>query len=837
MRNVQKQKPNRFTITRRIGLSLSLQLLITFSSSMAALGESQRRFTVRDSIEMNRFIYPNPYLQSETPISPEMFSPSGKQLILVTQRGKLATNQVEDTIWLFDVNILRKCVEAGSTCPPPHALLRLAGITSSLDNESRVITDLRWWRGDEDLMFIGRDGGNVWHLYTLEVASETLHQLTPDDQNVSQFEMSEGLILYTAAEPYHQPSASQLVVATGRTLSSLLFPDELAVLRPNRDQLWLLRNGKSVPMVNPETGKRILINRNLTGVPKEVLSISPDGRHAIVNVAVTTLPSTWEKYVPGFFTNQLKHVPDELLQYEDADEVPERYVLVDLDRGTTTVMLNAPLGRTLGYVAGARGAQAGAVWSRDSRRAVLVNLFLPLGMDNAERAPAIVCYDLTTNKWTYVAPFKEAKNEAWFLSHVAWQDNQGEVVLQYSEGGPAPETYRLQSGEWKLSENPNREKSVTQSQSRPAPPLTLSIRQDLNSPPLLFANSDSPVQHAIWDPNPQLREFDLGQAAPYRWRDKEGREIKGILFKPPHFAAGKRYPLVIEPRMYSEHGFVTDGTYATAAAARPLAAADILVLQAGEPADPLTNMDNSEWFRSQMFGAIGGYEAAVAQLVSDGLVDAKRVGVVGFSRTCWNVTFALTHNPHLFSVATIADGITYDYFQYLQSADDKTVIDQLLVPYGAQPVGRGLENWLKRAPDFSLDQVDAPLRIEAHEPATLLLNWGTYSMLRILNRPVDLIMLPGASHVVSMPLDLLESQQGDVDWFRFWLQGYEDPDPAKSEQYGRWEGLRQLRLDYATETSSQSQSSEYNLSWKYVDPFRYAGSVSKYGTPDARNRW
>jgi hypothetical protein len=39
----------------------------------------------------------------------------------------------------------------------------------------------------------------------------------------------------------------------------------------------------------------------------------------------------------------------------------------------------------------------------------------------------------------------------------------------------------------------------------------------------------------------------------------------------------------------------------------------------------------------------------------------------------------------------------------------------------------------------------------------------------------------------------LESQQGDVDWMRFWLQGYEAPDPAKKDQYKRWEHLRELR--------------------------------------------
>jgi hypothetical protein len=42
-------------------------------------------------------------------------------------------------------------------------------------------------------------------------------------------------------------------------------------------------------------------------------------------------------------------------------------------------------------------------------------------------------------------------------------------------------------------------------------------------------------------------------------------------------------------------------------------------------------------------------------------------------------------------------------------------------------------------------------------------------------------------------MERLTSQQTNVDWFRFWLHGYEDPDPAKAAQYRRWERLRKLQ--------------------------------------------
>jgi len=39
----------------------------------------------------------------------------------------------------------------------------------------------------------------------------------------------------------------------------------------------------------------------------------------------------------------------------------------------------------------------------------------------------------------------------------------------------------------------------------------------------------------------------------------------------------------------------------------------------------------------------------------------------------------------------------------------------------------------------------------------------------------------------------MASQGGSVDWFCFWLQDYEDSNPAKQEQYERWRELRKLQ--------------------------------------------
>src|SRR6266699_3419794 len=68
-----------------------------------------------------------------------------------------------------------------------------------------------------------------------------------------------------------------------------------------------------------------------------------------------------------------------------------------------------------------------------------------------------------------------------------------------------------------------------------------------------------------------------------------------------------------------------------------------------------------------------------------------------------------------------------------------------------------------------------------------------YSGLRYLHKPVDLIMLNTDEHILTNPAVRMASQGGSVDWFRFWLQDYEDPGPAKAEQYKRWRQLRMMK--------------------------------------------
>jgi dipeptidyl aminopeptidase/acylaminoacyl peptidase len=366
-------------------------------------------------------------------------------------------------------------------------------------------------------------------------------------------------------------------------------------------------------------------------------------------------------------------------------------------------------------------------------------------------------------------------NDARFISG----DKRGVMVVFFPHGDQSAGTTEYQqnvAGSWQM---------VKQTKGEPEAKhhgIGVIVRQSFKDPPLLIARNGN-TSRIIWDPNPQLKNFELGEVTVYKWKDKEGRDWKGGLYKPNNYKLGQRYPLVVQTHGFAETDFKPSGVFPTAFAARALAASGIIVLQVGGQCPMQTPVEGS--------CQVSGYEAGAEQLVSDGLVDPDKIGIIGFSRTCYGVMEMLTTSSLHLEAASITAGILEDYLQLIlfedRAADDANLI------IGARAVGEGLQLWLKRSPGFNLDKVTTPLLVVGEGPASLLSMWQPYAGLRYLKKPVDLMMLNTDEHVLSNPAVRMASQVGSVDWFRFWLQNYEDPDPTKAKQYARWRGLRKLQ--------------------------------------------
>jgi dipeptidyl aminopeptidase/acylaminoacyl peptidase len=332
-------------------------------------------------------------------------------------------------------------------------------------------------------------------------------------------------------------------------------------------------------------------------------------------------------------------------------------------------------------------------------------------------------------------------------------------------------------------------------------PLDLTVEEDLNSPSRIYATDPQTRQRALLlDPNPQLAKLDLGGVQTVEL-EVDGAKLIAGLYLPANSVPGKRYPLVIQTHGFAPKQFSMDGAmeWSSGYAARLLAASGILVLQSHDWKD--SARDHDRILADRKLGAtaeqsarnFGAHvcETAVNYLDGEGLIDRERVGIMGFSRTVWVTGYLLTHTNYKFKAALLIDGFDGGYFQYISAPNAETPLDN----GGKAPFGEvGLKLWREESPGFNLDKVHTAVRLEAHgDSGGVSSQWEWFSGLTALKQAVEYVYLPDGGHILVKPWERRASQQGAVDWFRFWLQDYEDPDPAKAAQYVRWRKLREMQ--------------------------------------------
>lgn len=427
-------------------------------------------------------------------------------------------------------------------------------------------------------------------------------------------------------------------------------------------------------------------------------------------------------------------------------------------------------------------AQNDVLWSPDSKSVLLCGVHLPLDVRDPEelqsrrRTRFVVEVSLPSRSVTKITSDD--------LSPVHWDAATGIVQFKMrasqDQQGDTPElvSFRSTGNAW--------ERVNAGSEGPPGPPLDIFTNEDLNLPPRIVAvDLKTRRKTTLLDLNPQFSQLAFGRVEEIHWTSGADNTVVGGLYLPPDYSPHTRYPLVIQTHGFHPHEFAIDGSHPTAFAAQSLASKGIVVLQMDDIfSDVLVTPQEAE-------RAMNAYEKAVEYLDQKGIIDHTRVGLIGFSRTCLYVKYALTHSSEHFTAAIAADGYDGGYLQYLFSANENANSD-VDSAIGAQPFGAGLAVWFKRSPGFMLERVETPVLLQATSPGSLLGEWQWFSGLRLLDKPVDLLYLPTGTHVLVKPWDRMVSLSATVDWFSFWLKGEEDPDLAKAEQYVCWRELRKL---------------------------------------------
>ncbi|HLT91484.1 MAG TPA: Atxe2 family lasso peptide isopeptidase [Woeseiaceae bacterium] len=324
----------------------------------------------------------------------------------------------------------------------------------------------------------------------------------------------------------------------------------------------------------------------------------------------------------------------------------------------------------------------------------------------------------------------------------------------------------------------------------------LCFRQQPDHPRTVVAVdlTDGSIETLV-DLNPEFRRLRLGEVELFEWTNAKDYGTFGYLVTPPGRDPNRPAPLVLVGYR-AKWGF--RGGVGDEYPVHVLAANGFVVLVYDTPttyaamevfSDPL-DITRVRW-GPDLFDVsmpLASFEAAIRILAERGLVDPERVAVTGLSNGAAHVNYAIIHS-NLFRAA-IASGSNFAPNKGALSGSFGDFIREHRIAMGAGPYpGPNGTLWPEMSLSLNVDRVQTPLLINCNDSEH---PWALQEVAPLMEagKPVEMVVYPDEGHIKWQPAHRVSVYQRNIDWLKFWLEGIEDPDPAKRAQYARWRELR-----------------------------------------------
>jgi dipeptidyl aminopeptidase/acylaminoacyl peptidase len=336
--------------------------------------------------------------------------------------------------------------------------------------------------------------------------------------------------------------------------------------------------------------------------------------------------------------------------------------------------------------------------------------------------------------------------------------------------------------------------------------ILICVRETKVSPPELWTvDFRARTPRTLVNLNPQFASIRLGRVERIEWATPHfawtetgplaglyPARAYGYILYPPDFDPNRRYPVIVEP--YIAHGFASlDPEHAL----HVYAANGFVVLNLAFPfpvnarerlgSDAMRVLYSRQLNFPHLSMLTASTIAGLDLVARRGFIAPDRVGFGGVSHGTFVPAYMMLKHDRIAAIS-LSSPIWGPHEYYWATARG----------LGEGSVGRG---WRPRPESdregfwTSIDLADHVDQVEA--PILLNLSAGeSYALVRLLRNlldshlPYDAYVYPAETHIKWQPAHLESVMQRNLDWFRFWLQDIEDPDPSKAEQYVRWRELR-----------------------------------------------
>ncbi|WJI16111.1 hypothetical protein MWN52_02025 [Pseudoxanthomonas winnipegensis] len=724
---------------------------IVLCARTAAAG---RPAQVQDSIAMTRIQYAAGAGDEVAAISPD-----GAQAAFVTWRGDLARNTNVYQLRLVDLR-------APLGVRVPRVLLSRDYIGDRLDQTASPIRQLRFVRGGAAIAYLGLDGNGIAQAYLFDIASGAERQLTHHADPLRAFTLDAGgeLIAFSAAHIPDSAGTRRLEedgvflwdrdVFPNQSSFSTIMPALMRLGGWNAvRQYFVIRDGaphlvfdsrQSLPAAtdnrDPEAAgspSQSLADDSVLGFG--AIPASPDGKRVLLYpYQLTAQPLHPERY--AYYNGEGMNAY--------ARRTAPLVGMVDVASGKIEPLLDAPSPQFKRYESGR------PMWSRNGTSVIVYTL----SPERPADPPTWVEVDVGTRRRVPLGLDPETRPIGWAAD--------GRTLVLDRKGKQFGTLSRTADGGWgrpvygPLTVGFNDSWNVV-SDGR----LLLGVRDTLKTPPELSAYDPATGSvTALTALNPGLSALRFGETTAYRWRSAPGAPADGFLVKPLEYLPGKRYPLVIllDDGTLGREGepYLFDGIWQLSShATQMLAAQGFMVLYTREP--PMRDVVETAGEGPRILADI---ETAVARLDRDGLIDPARIGIAGWSRAGYYVSYLMIHSSIRFAAAINIDGGAVEYTERMRPFTDAELV-----------------------------RITTPVLFHSHGLPSLVHHGAIADRLLAMRKPAEILYFPAASHTTNRPRHRLRSLGTSIDWWRFWLMDQDAADPAKAAQYAHWHALRDMQ--------------------------------------------
>ena len=737
---------------------VTLVLVVTLiAGQVAAL--PLRPITVEDCVRTRRIV------NEEVRISPD-----GSEVAYVVKAPNLTTDQNDYLLYVRDLRSL-------GTRQNGHMLLR-----------ADRISGVRW-AGPERLMALTQlvasagDPADI-HLTVVDTATGKLEapDLPGEIEDYSASSNGDKIVFAVKAPADDGPSAAEeekvdqergypIAFGSGTLLSAEGLPEDEIFLATRRE------GGKfavqRLSFLRPQSSVAEPFLRDVSG-----LDLSPDGKYLLLKYSADRQPAEWENE-PYF--ERLRRGGTPLYSYVLG--------LYEIESSALRLAFNFP------------GGFLDTRWSQDSQSYSVVSP-APFGTGEAkaETGRALASGDMSRYMLRFEHVFAVDPRTRMAMKVVGredarlgqdlplcWANGEGPMLVRTDLQGLA--WVGLDGGRWKKKtafDLPNNQAFFSNLDSDGR--HLVGVQQTTMIPPDLFElDLETGQWSLLTDLNPEYRDIELGQVERLAWANRYGSQCAGFLIKPVGYKPGKRYPMVLLSAPPNDV-FISDAVYTTAYAPQPLANAGFAVVISQYPLDNRIPRGRFSGEMSTAYNWMAMMESAVDLMVRRGLADPHRIGIAGFSRTSWLTDFTLTHSTYRFLAASSADSGIYTYGEYFRH-NSRGAMTAAETQVGGPPYGRTLRQWLEYAPPFCAEKVRTAILMEYTRDGEH--GFEFFTALSRLGKPVEFYRYPNGAHPLDSPLERVASLERNVEWFRFWMQGYEAKAPSyDAGQYDRWRALR-----------------------------------------------